>query len=83
MATIKHVNETGIKHLKAWILETANEDHAHVDSDNLDAWCCEAEESMGNGNPPMVEMTGIATLSGNPETFIVPAGGIDEQDIDD
>lgn len=82
-ATVKRINEKGIAALKKWILETANDDHQCVDANNMNAWCCEAEESMANGNPPMVEMTAIATKSGVPETFTVPAFGIYEQEIEE
>lgn len=79
-ATIRRVNEKGLRHLAAWINATANDDHRHTDPQNLDAWASEAEESMGAGNPPMVEMQAPATLSGAPETFIIPADGIYEAD---
>lgn len=81
------VTETGIQHLKAWIEATTKSDEAgplcKTDAKNLDAWACEAEESMGNGNPPMVEMDQHSTRSGKPETFTIPADGIDWIDTDD
>ncbi len=83
MSTTKRVNEQGIAALKAWIIETANEDHRCTDPRNMDAWCCEAEESMANGNPPVVEMRAPATISGYPETFKIPANGIYEQELED
>lgn len=70
---IRRVNEKGWRLIKEWIAATANEEHEfRTDSAAAEAWCSEAEESMGNGNPPMVEMPGNATKSGNPETFTVP-----------
>ena len=83
MPTVKQINETGIRALKSWIEATALPDHCHTDSRNLDAWCCEAEQSMGNGNPPMVEMNRLHTISGVPETFTIPPAGVYEQDIDE
>ncbi len=82
-ATIRRVNEKGLRHLAAWINATANDDHRHTDPQNLDAWASEAEESMGAGNPPMVEMQAPATLSGSAETFTIPADGIYEADADE
>jgi hypothetical protein len=79
-ATIRRVNEKGLRHLANWINATANDDHRHTDPQNLDAWASEAEENMGAGNPPMVEMQAPATVSGVPETFIIPADGIYEAD---
>lgn len=83
MSTVKRVNDRGIRALKSWIEATSMPDHCHTDAENLDAWCREAEESMGNGNPPMVEMSDLDTISGRPETFTIPADGIYEQDTDD
>lgn len=82
MSTDRRVNETGIAAIKRWIEETSLPDHCHTDARNLDAWCREAEESMGNGNPPMVEMSKLHTISGAPETFVVPTNGIYEVEVD-
>ena len=83
MTNTKRINETGIKALKSWIEATALPDHCHTDASNLNSWCDEAEESMGNGNPPMVEMSKLHTISGVPETFTVPANGVYEQEIEE
>ena len=72
MTTSKRINEAGIKALKTWIETTSLPDHSSTDARALDAWCNEAEESMGNGNPPMVEMSHLHTVSGATETFTVP-----------
>lgn len=82
MTTEKRVNDRGLRYLADWIKATAKEGEHVIDAQNLDAWATEAEESMGNGNPPMVEMNEIATISGRPETFTIPADGIYEQEID-
>ena len=79
---MKFVNENGLQQLKAWILQTAKEGHACVDAKNLDAWASEAEESMGSGNPPMVEMKAIATTSGVPETFTISYSGVSDHGKD-
>jgi hypothetical protein len=83
MTTVKRVNDKGIQALKSWIEATSMPDHCHTDPVELEAWCREAEESMGNGNPPMVEMSDLHTISGRPETFTIPADGIYEQETDD
>ena len=80
---IRRVNDRGWAYVKEWILATKNDDQEYsFDSRAAEAWCSEAEESMGNGNPPMVEMPENATMSGNPETFIVPDDGIYECEPD-
>ena len=76
---IRRVNDRGWAYIKEWILATKNDDQEYsFDSRAAEAWCSEAEESMGNGNPPMVEMQASATLSGRTETFIVPDDGVYE-----
>lgn len=86
MEKIGKVNERGLAHLKAWIESTAASDEAgplqKTDARALDAWACEAEEAMGNGNPPMVEMSANVTKSGCPETFTIPDDGVRWEDED-
>jgi hypothetical protein len=78
---IRRVNDRGWAYIKAWILATKNDDQEYsFDSRAAEVWCSEAEESMGNGNPPIVEMLANATLSGRTETFIVPNDGVYECD---
>jgi hypothetical protein len=78
---VRRVNSKGWAYIKDWILATKNEDQEFLfDSAAADSWCSEAEESMGNGNPPMVEMQALATLSGSCETFTVPDDGVYECD---
>ena len=83
MTTNKRINEKGIAALKKWIESVSLPDHCHTDARNLDTWCTEAEESMGNGNPPLVEMSHLHTISGVTETFTVPPEGVYTEEIDD
>ena len=77
----KQINTKGWLYIKEWILATKNDDQEYsFDSRAAEAWCSEAEESMGNGNPPIVEMPANATISGSCETFTVPDDGILEID---
>lgn len=85
--TIKTVNPKGISALKAWVEKTRAEDDAGplalTDARALDAWARDAEESMANGNPPMVEMPASHSKTGRPETFTLPADCINEEETDD
>jgi hypothetical protein len=85
MATVKRVNESGIKALKEWITATALPDHCSVDSPALDAWCNEAEESAnsGIGMGAYVEMSQHHSISGYPEIFCILESGMYEQDIEE
>lgn len=70
---MKIVNDKGIAALKRWIEETSLKDgfgaRCRTDSEALNVWAEEVEESMLAGNPPMVEMHRMNTRSGRPETF--------------
>lgn len=83
MTTDHRVNDTGVAALKRWIEATSLPDHCPTNQGNLEAWCQEAEESMGNGNPPMVEMNKLHTISGVPETFVIPEDGIYAVELDE
>ena len=76
---MKRVNDIGIAALKAWILETAKEDHCGVDQRNLEAWAQEAEDHALTGRDPYVEMSQFSTRSGHTEIFHIPDAGITDQ----
>jgi hypothetical protein len=75
---MKRINDIGMATLKAWIIETAKEDHCGVDQQNLEAWAQEAETSALTGRGVYVEMSKFSTRSGNPETFEIPDVGLTE-----
>jgi hypothetical protein len=80
------LNAEGLALLKQWIEDKACHDEAGpvhgIDSDNLNAWANEAEESVLNGNLPMVEMQSISTQSGLTETLTLPRHCIEWLDTD-
>jgi hypothetical protein len=84
---MKFVNEKGVSALKRWIESTRGEDEfgplAETDPRALNAWACEAEESMLAGNPPVVEMSQHMSRSGRPETFTLTDDMIDEREEDE
>ncbi len=79
------VNESGLAHIKAWIDSTSKTDDSGpvcgTDPQALNAWASDAEESMGNGNPPLIEMRASSTKSGRTETFVVPEDGVTWMDL--
>ena len=85
--TVKMVNEKGIDALRTWIQDIRAVDDAgplaYADSRALEIWAQEAEQSMANGNPPMVEMPASHSKTGRPETFTLPADCITEEETDD
>ena len=80
------LNAEGLALLKQWIEDKTAHDEAGplhgVDPNNLNAWANEAEESVLNGNLPVVEMQSISTRSGLTETLILPRHCIEWVDTD-
>ena len=80
------LNAEGLALLKQWIEDKAWHDEAgslhSVDPNNLNAWANEVEESVLNGNLPIVEMQSINTRSGLTETLTLPRHCIEWVDTD-
>ena len=80
------VTGEGLGLIKSWVEEKTRHDEAGpvhgTDPDNLNAWANEAEESVLNGNPPMIEMRSISTRSGLPETLTLPRHCVEWVDTD-
>jgi hypothetical protein len=83
--TVKRVNAKGIAALRAWIKDIRDVDDggpvAYIDLRTLEIWAQEAEQSMANGNPPMVEMPATHSRTGRPETFTLPADCVEEVEV--
>ena len=80
------VTGEGLGLIKSWVEEKTRHDEAGpvhgTDPDNLNAWANEAEESVLNGNPPLIEMQSISTRSGLPETLTLPRHCVEWVDTD-
>ncbi len=72
---MRTINENGLVQIKNWLQSQAKP--RGWSEENIGAWASEAEESMRNGNPPMIELKSCDTLSGVTETFTVPPEGVD------
>ena len=78
---IGFVNTVGQRQLAEWVKKNSN---LTMDTpEKIEAWCREAEDSLGAGNPPMVEMSAKWAFSNRPETFTVSPEGIDWVEVDD
>ena len=75
------INALGREYLRAWIERTRADDGgkpAYLSDDRaISYWCADAEQSMAAGNGAVVEMPACGTRSGRPETYTIPADGID------
>lgn len=81
---MKVVNEKGISAIKRWIESTRGEDEfgplAETDPRALNAWACEAELAMLQGQPPVIEMHRHMSKTRRPETFTLTEDMIDERE---
>lgn len=70
------VNDAGIAYIKDWIERVGgHDDFGPINSTNmacLEEWAMDAEESMRNGHPAMIEMPARDTASRRVETVVLP-----------
>lgn len=70
------INAAGRAAVATWVKETAREPGRQ----NLDAWYSDAVDAANNtaqGGDIVIEMRGMSTESGNPETLNIPADAFD------
>lgn len=87
-ATTYTVNEAGMRE----IAEFLGENHKHAvhsgeganywTDSMLRAWAADAEFQAGEGNPAMIEVRGMHSVSGTPVTFTVSDAGLDAQEVE-
>ena len=72
-----NINQNGLNEIATFIREN-HKDGARIAEDHscLNAWASEAEESLDNDNPAMIEIAGRDSITGNPITFTVSNDGI-------
>lgn len=80
---MKTINEKGLAAIAQWLAEK-HKRPADV-AGREGAWASDAERSMLNGNPPLIEIRAWDSASGRTEAFVVPSSGIDvsEDDTDE
>lgn len=80
------ITPQGLAIIKEWVEEKTRHDEAgpvhQTDPESLNAWACEAEESVLNGNLPIVEMQDISTRSGLTETLTLSRHCVEWVDTD-
>ena len=68
------LNQAGKSVVATWVKRNAKADQ------NIDAWYSDAEQSANNaaiGESVIIEMSGIDTFSGRPETLAIPDESFD------
>lgn len=78
------INETGLTEIAAFIIAN-HKDGARIANYRsvIHAWAAEAEESLDNGNPAMIEIRASASVSGSPVTFTVSDAGVDVAEVEE
>jgi hypothetical protein len=79
---VKTINLTGIEEIRGFLATHHKKGHDMTEA-MIVAWCEEAEDSLGNGNPPMIEIRSYDSVTGRPETLTVSPDDVDTQVIDD
>lgn len=75
---MKTINEKGLAAIAQWLAEK-HKRPADV-AGREGAWASDAEQSMLNGNPPLIEIRAWDAVSGHTECFRVPDECIDGED---
>lgn len=71
----EYVNENGLKEIRNFLKEYHKQGENFTDS-MINAWAAEAEASLGQGNPPMIEIPSFDSVTGHTELFTVSEAGL-------
>ena len=86
MTTYTHrtVNEIGLAQIAKFLSENTSKLFI-LESDRaaLHSWASDAEFQMGNGNPPCIEISSVASIHGRTQEFEISAEGIDTEILND
>ncbi len=89
MIKVRTVNTVGIREIGEFLgvrfkkAVNSGTGADYFDSSMLAAWAADAEFQLGEGNPPLIEIKGVDSVSGTPETFEVSPEGVDTRYLDD
>jgi hypothetical protein len=77
------INEIGMAEIADFLIANHKEGgRIAEDPTCINAWAAEAEESLENGNPAMIEIRAHDSVPGFPLTFTVSQSGIDAWEIE-
>ena len=79
---IKTINQAGLEEIRQFLATYHNQGRDFTEA-MLVAWCEEAEDSLGNGNPAMIEIKAHDSVKGRPVVLTISDEGVDTQWIDD
>lgn len=78
--TIRTVNENGLAQIAKFLSEnTSKKFTLEDDRAAIHAWAADAEFQMGEGNPPCIEISSVASVHGRTQVFEISAEGIDTE----
>ena len=69
----EYINESGMAEIRKFLADNHKKDISEI---YLPAWAQEAEQSLGNGNPPIIEIKAWDSVSGHTEEFTVSDSGV-------
>ena len=73
---MNHINKTGREEIASFLDAHHVSGHLFGEAE-IAAWAAEAEEQMGEGNPPTIEIPARNSITGATETYTVSNAGVD------
>lgn len=80
---VKSVNDNGLAQIAKFLSDnTRTQFDLKRDRAGLKAWAADAEFQMGEGNPPCIEISAVASVHGYTQEFEIAAEGIDTEYVE-
>jgi len=79
---LKTVNENGIEQIRYFLAENHKLGGEHFTPDMLLAWAKDAEFSLSEGNPAIIEIASWDSIHGRTQTFTISDAGLDCEELE-
>ena len=73
------INAIGLKEIHAFLAANHKMGGEHFDQNMINAWASDAEDSLNNGNLPIIEIKSFDSVTGYPATYQITDAGIDSE----
>lgn len=76
------INAIGLKQIHTFLSANHKKGREHFNDGMLQAWASAAEDSLNNGNLPIIEIKSADSVTGYTVTYQITAVGIDSEMVD-
>lgn len=76
------INAIGLGEIHAFLAANHKKGVEHFNQDMLSAWAAEAEDSLNNGNLPIIEIKSVDSATGYTVSYQITSAGIDSEVVD-